>query len=126
MPLDPNVAPHKTRPFWYIVALAVLVSVGYPLAAPSHGPLWLDVVPSVILSIVLIFMGWRAVRRIQRDLGRGIKPSVRPSRFAMIMLGLSIILFILSTLFRRPTPEKQVRPIEEKPDYIKKLEEWKP
>src|SRR5438270_12583026 len=95
MPLDPNVPPHKTKPFWYIVALAVLVSVGYPLAAPSHGSLWLDVVPSVATFIMMVCVGWFAVRRAQRGETGG------RSTFRIVVLILAIIFFILAMIFKR-------------------------
>ena len=96
MPLDPNVPPHKTKPFWYIVALAILFATAYPLAAPSHGPLWFDIVPSVVTSIIFICIGWFAVRRLQR----GEKPGGR-NIFRIVLLILAIIVFILAQIFRR-------------------------
>ena len=127
MPLDPNVPPHKTKVFWYVVALAIVLAVAYPLAARSHGPLWFDIVPSVITSVMLICIGWFTVRRLQRDLARGIQPNIRPSGYRVIILAIAFILFVLASLMRRHSPpQKQFRPAEEKPDYVKKLEEWKP
>jgi peptidoglycan biosynthesis protein MviN/MurJ (putative lipid II flippase) len=127
MSLDPNVPPHKTKPFWYIVSLAVLfLVIIYPSEARSHEPLWLKIVPSLIASVMMICVGWFAVRRIQRDLVLGIQPSARPSRFSMFAVALALVFFVLSMLFKHWGAQKQVRPVEDKPDYIKKLEEWKP
>ena|ERR1700676_2797434 len=95
MPLDPNVPPHKTKPFWFIVALAVLVSVGYPLAAPSHGPILLDVVPSILTFAMMVCVGWFAVRRAQRG------HTGRSSTFYIVLLTLAAIFFILGLIFKR-------------------------
>jgi dipeptide/tripeptide permease len=97
MALDPNVPPHKTKPFWYIVALAVLVSVGYPLVAPLHGPLWSNVVPSVVLSIMLICIGWFTVRRMQRGESYFTR---RRITVRILLLILAIIFFILAQIFK--------------------------
>ena len=95
MPLDPNTPPHKTKPFWFIVALAVLVSVGYPLAAKSHGSLWLNVVPSVVTFAMMVCIGWFAVRRAQRG------ETGRSSTLRIVLLILAVIFFILAQIFRR-------------------------
>jgi peptidoglycan/LPS O-acetylase OafA/YrhL len=94
MPLDANVPPHKTKPFWYIVALAVLVSVGYPVAAPRHGPLWSDVAPSVATFIMMVCVGWFAVRRAQRG-------ETRSNISRIILVIVAIIFFILALIFKR-------------------------
>ncbi len=95
VPLDPNVPPHKTKPFWFIVALAVLVSVGYPLAVRSHGPLWFDVVPSVATFAMMVCIGWFAIRRAQRG------KTGRSSTLRIVLLILAIIFFILAQIFKR-------------------------
>jgi hypothetical protein len=87
MALDPNVPPHKTKPFWYIVALAVLVSVGYPLVAPLHGPLWLNVVPSGLTFAMMVCVGWFAVRRAQR----GETGSRSTFRIVLLIIAMRII-----------------------------------
>ena|SRR5258708_24959265 len=96
--LDPNVPPHKTIPFWYIVALAVVVSIGYSLIARSHGPLWKDVVPSVFTFIVAVCIAWFAIRRVQRG-----ESYFTPRRITVriVLLILAIIFFILAQIFKR-------------------------
>jgi len=92
--LDSNVPPHKTKPFWYLVALAIVLGVVYSLASPSHGRVWQDIVPSVILSIVLVCMGWFAVRRMQRS------PATPSTLRVVVLIIFGIILFILDRIFK--------------------------
>jgi amino acid permease len=94
--LDPNVPPHKTRVFWLIVALALVVPVGYPIAFGSHGPLWSQIVPSVFTFLMAVCIGWFAVRRLQR----GEKPGGR-NTFRIVLLILAVIFFILAMIFKR-------------------------
>ncbi len=91
--LDPNVPPHKTWPFWYIVALALLVAIGYPLAAPSHGSLLSNVVPSIVTFIMMVCVGWFAVRRAQRG-------QTGPSMRGIVLVVIGIILIVLSYFLR--------------------------
>jgi hypothetical protein len=96
--LDPSVPPHKTKPFWYIVALAVLMCVGYPLIAHSHGPLLLQVVPSVVTFIIMVCIAWFAVRRVQR--GESYFTSRRIT-VRLIILAIGIILLIIASFLKK-------------------------
>ena len=92
--LDPNVPPHKTIPFWFIVALSVLVAVGYPLTVRSNGPLWSDIVPSVVTFLIMVCVGWFAVRRVQRG-------QTGSRKWSFVLVIIAIILFILAQIFKR-------------------------
>ena len=96
--LDPNVPPHKTRHFWCIVILSVVIAVGYPLAMSSHGtffrPVWPHVVSSVVYLIIVIVIGWFAVRRAQRAETHNLN-------LRFFLIALAIILLILVTLFKK-------------------------
>jgi purine-cytosine permease-like protein len=95
--LDPNVPPHKTAAFWYIVALGVLMGVGYRLVAGTHGSFLLDIVPSIVTFAMLVCIGWFAVRRAQR--GESYFTSRRITvRVALLIF--AIICFILAQIFK--------------------------
>jgi len=99
MSLDPKVPPHKTTVFWLIVALAALVPIAYPLAFPTHGPLWSQIVPSVFTFILAVCIGWFAVRRAQRG-----ESSFTPRRIKgyIVLLVIALVCFILAEIFKNP------------------------
>ena len=93
MQIDPTAPPHKTKRFWYIVALAIIVCVGYPLIERSHGPLWSHVIASLLTFITAVSIAWFAVRRVQRG-----ESYFTPRRIVVrvALLIFAIICFILA------------------------------
>ena len=95
MPLDPNVPPHKTRAFWYFIALAAGITIAYPLVVHSHMSFWLQAVSGALLFLVMVSIGWFAVRRVQRG-------QTSPSKLRVVVLIiLGIIVLILDQIFKR-------------------------
>jgi hypothetical protein len=95
MPLDPNVPPHKTRVFWYFIAFAAGITIAYPLVVHSHMSFWLQTVSGALLFVVMVSIGWFAVRRVQR--GQTAPSTLRVA--VLIILG--IIVLILDQIFKK-------------------------
>ena len=95
MPLDPNVPPHKTRAFWYWVALAVCITVAYPVLVRSQMSLAFQIFSGAFLFVAMVAIGWFAVRRVQRG-------QTTPSTLRIIVLIiLGIIVMILDQIFKK-------------------------
>src|SRR5437870_8546872 len=95
MQLDPNVPPHKTRAFWYFIALAAGITMVYPFVVRSHMSFWLQAVSGVLLFLVMVTIGWFAVRRLQRG-------DTAPSTLRVVVLAiLGIIVLILDQIFKK-------------------------
>jgi putative Mn2+ efflux pump MntP len=95
MPLDPNVPPHKTKAFWYFVALAVSITIGYPLVVRPQTSFWFQAASGGILFIAMLCMGWLAIRRLQRG-------EPRPGILRIVILAvLGIIMLILDQIFKK-------------------------
>jgi len=95
MQLDRNVPPHKTSVFWYFIALAVFITIAYPLVVHSHMSFWFQAVSGALLFVVMVGIGWFAVRRLQRG-------DTTPSTLRVVALAiLGIIVLILDQIFKR-------------------------
>jgi hypothetical protein len=93
-PIDPDIPPHKTRAFWYFIAFAAFITIAYPFVVHSHMSFWLQAVSAVLLFLVMVCIGWFAVRRVQRG-------ETGPSTVKVVLLiVLGIIVLILDRVFK--------------------------
>ncbi len=95
MPLDPDVPPHKTRAFWYFVAFAAAITIAYPVVVHSQMSFAFQIFSAALLFLVMVGIGWFAVRRVQRG-------EVPPSTLKVVVLiVLGIVVLVLDQIFKK-------------------------
>jgi len=118
-------SPHKYPLFWMMVALAG-TGASLPLLLPASGSFLPRVFQSLFTFAVGVTIAWFVCRRII--------PYFPVSRTGVVRGFLVVLGFILLFVFfafvgyarQHRLSQKKFSPIDEKPDYIKKLEQWKP